>query len=205
MKLTLIRFSQDMDIERLGQPGSLLNFLVFRRENGSTFRIPVPEETIQALLPEVAGGEGPAEGEPELAAEPDQSVVGEGQQFERRDELELDPEAFAGRPVIHDVDPEDQTEGATEFGGDDAGGEPEVVVPTGVPDGVKPVEGVRGQIQLTAEEMREAGIDPSAPQTSMPPPQRAVPPPQRRKLRRTPPPTQQRSLIPGGDDGVPSL
>lgn len=47
MKLHLVRFSQDVDLENLE---ATENFLVFRKEDGSTFRIPVPEETIQELL-----------------------------------------------------------------------------------------------------------------------------------------------------------
>lgn len=53
MKLQIIRFSQDVDLENLE---STMNFLVVRREDGSTFRIPVPEETIQVLMSEAGGG-----------------------------------------------------------------------------------------------------------------------------------------------------
>jgi len=47
MKLHLVRFSQDVDLENME---ATENFLVFKREDGSTFRVPVPEETIQELL-----------------------------------------------------------------------------------------------------------------------------------------------------------
>lgn len=53
MKLQLVRFSQDVDLENLE---ATENFLVFRKEDGTTFRIPVPEETVQELLRQGAGG-----------------------------------------------------------------------------------------------------------------------------------------------------
>ncbi len=46
MKYTLKSFSQDVN---LNKPGESQNFLVFDREDGTEFRIPVPQETIVAL------------------------------------------------------------------------------------------------------------------------------------------------------------
>lgn len=49
MNLVLIGFSQDVDFENLSET---FNFLKFRRPDGSELRLPVPEETIRALVSE---------------------------------------------------------------------------------------------------------------------------------------------------------
>lgn len=166
MKIHLIRFSQDFDIDTK----SMLNFLVFQREDGSVFRVPTQDDTLAAILEEIEGG----------------SVAGEEEE-DVRDERHSPTYAETPRVMTLVDEYEDEpglSEEATEFG--------EEFVPEIPPEG-----GVRGQIELTPEELAEAGIEPSEL------PARAPPVNPRRVLRR-PQRTVQRSLVPG-DDGVPGL
>lgn len=50
MRVELVGFSQGVSFE---EKGLMLNYLDFRKGDGSMFRIPVPEESMQVLLKEV--------------------------------------------------------------------------------------------------------------------------------------------------------
>src|ERR1700757_2678703 len=50
MKIELVGFSQGVSLE---DKNSTINYLDFKKEDGTTFRLPVPEETMQELLKEL--------------------------------------------------------------------------------------------------------------------------------------------------------
>jgi len=187
MKLLLIAFSQDMDIENMG---SMLNFLVFRKEDGSTFRLPVPEETVQELVPHV------------VDASPAAQVAKSQRPAERRQEsAPQDP----GGPEVDGPGPEDDAQ-PTEFGGEEVtpgeGSNPEL-------EDLPPIDGVRGQLELTREDLIQDGMSAREADEYLAKQSRpvaAAPPPVPRVLKRPgkAPKAAQRSLLPN-DDGVPGL
>ena len=52
MRVELTGFSQGVSFE---EKGMMLNYLDFKKDDGSSFRVPVPEESMQVLLKEVYG------------------------------------------------------------------------------------------------------------------------------------------------------
>lgn len=79
MKYFLKSFSQDVSLER---PDKALYYIVFAREDGSEFRVPVQEDTIKELTKEVFKSESKVEEEPEE----DKLDTSLPEQFDEQDE-----------------------------------------------------------------------------------------------------------------------
>lgn len=80
--MRLVGFSQGVS---LSSPKETQNYLEFVKDDGKPFRLPVPEETMQALLAEVyqQGGHAPSNGTTkpvEEETEPDATQFGGGEE-----------------------------------------------------------------------------------------------------------------------------
>lgn len=100
MKYTLKSFSQDVN---LSSPDASQHFLVFEREDGTEFRIPVPQETIISLTKNTLAYEA-RKPKKELSDE-DVQAAAEEVEDELRDESEEAAEAFKEDDDGEEYDP----------------------------------------------------------------------------------------------------
>jgi len=104
MKVELVGFSQGVSFV---EKDVMLNYLDFRKADGSSFRIPVPEESMQVLLKEVyANGQ-----EKQAVAEPDplpEEATEFGGDFDA--EAPVDPEEEPEDPYVTQGTPESEDE-----------------------------------------------------------------------------------------------
>lgn len=71
----LVGFSQGVSLSRKDET---INYLDFKTETGKTFRLPVPQETLQALMAEVYGDSEPKQEPEEKVAEAEEPPPEEG-------------------------------------------------------------------------------------------------------------------------------
>ena len=90
MRVELVGFSQGVSFE---EKDVMLNYLDFRKGDGSMFRIPVPEESMQVLLKEVYSNGHSKVAEPVVEEAPPEEATTFGGDYEPEQEPEEEPEA----------------------------------------------------------------------------------------------------------------
>lgn len=92
MKYTLKSFSQDIHLNR---PDESQHFLVFDREDGTEFRIPVPQETIIAITQSTLAYEAKRGPKEKVLDEEVEDEINELEEREEQDRAEAEDEAEA--------------------------------------------------------------------------------------------------------------
>jgi hypothetical protein len=107
MRVELTGFSQGVSFE---EKGAMINYLDFRKDDGSSFRIPVPEESMQVLLKEVYENGQTKQAAPAPEPEPLPEGAEEfGGDFEPgQEEPEVAPEEEPEDPYVEQGTPESE-------------------------------------------------------------------------------------------------